>query len=93
MRTQIKLGDRVRIRVNGWTGITTGRTEYINGCRQFLISPEELHDGKPVDGQWWDEQHLELIESAAHGYSDPFAESGAVATAGGPSGSTSRSVR
>jgi hypothetical protein len=77
-----KIGDRVRDRINGFQGIATGRTEYINGCRQFLVKPDKLDkDGKPIDGLWIDEQNLELIQSQV--YPDPFVGE-AAPTAGGP---------
>lgn len=35
---RIKLGDKIRDRVTGFTGIATAKTEYLNGCTQFDIS-------------------------------------------------------
>jgi hypothetical protein len=59
--TKISLGCRVTDTVNGFTGLVTGRLEYLNGCRQFLVKPEALDkDGKPQDGIWIDEQYLNL---------------------------------
>lgn len=79
----MKLGDRVKDKFNGFIGITTGRTEYINGCRQFLVKPEKLDkDGKPQDALWLDEQNLELVTPGV--MSDPFASMNAPAIAGGP---------
>lgn len=79
----MRIGDRVGHRINGFTGIVTGKTEYINGCRQFLVSPESLDkDGKPTDGIWVDEQNLEVIVEQV--LPDPFPVGGAPATAGGP---------
>jgi hypothetical protein len=76
------IGDRVEHRINGFKGIATGRTEYLNGCRQFLVQPEKLDkEGKPVEGQWIDEQHLTVVTSQV--FSDPFS-TGTTATAGGP---------
>lgn len=88
----IKLGDRVRNRINGQVGLATGRTEYMNGCRQFLLQPESLDkDGKALDGTWWDEQFLDVTETQVLGM-DPF-EVHAQPIAGGPSGGTSRATR
>lgn len=78
----VQIGDRVRHRVNGYQGIITGSTSYINGCRQHLVVPEGLDkDGAVRDGIWIDEQHLILINHAV--FENPFATS-ALATAGGP---------
>ena len=72
--TAITIGCRVTDTINGFTGLTTGRLEYLNGCRQFLVKPEALDkDGKLVDGVWMDEQNLILDKSAI--MPDPFAAS------------------
>jgi len=87
----VKIGDRVKNWVNGTTGIATGRTEYLNGCRQFLVLPEATDkDGKHIEGTWWDEQYLEVVDKQVR--ADPFLRV-ATATAGGPSGSTTRATR
>jgi hypothetical protein len=54
----VKLGARVTDRISGFTGIATGRSEYLYGCVRILVEPEALHDGKPVEAQWFDEQRL-----------------------------------
>ena len=69
----ITLGDRVTDRVTTFSGLVTGRIEYINGCRQFLVKPESLDkDGKIMDGVWIDEQHLTVVAKAI--LPDPFAD-------------------
>lgn len=58
----MQIGDRVKDSINGFGGIVTGKTEYINGCRQFLVKPEALgSDGKVMDGIWIDEQNLTVV--------------------------------
>lgn len=54
----VKLGDRVTDRISGFSGIATGRAEYLYGCVRVQVEPEALHDGKPVESQWFDEQRL-----------------------------------
>jgi hypothetical protein len=77
----ISIGSRVKDTINGYAGLAVGRIEYLNGCRQFLVKPEELDkDGKPQDGVWIDEQNLEFIVTIR---ADPFALNG-FAQAGGP---------
>ena len=79
---KIALGDRVHDRITGFAGIVTGRLEYLEGRRQFLLKPEKLDkDGKIIDGQWIDEQYLEIVLSGI--YPDPFAVS-AAPKRGGP---------
>jgi hypothetical protein len=78
----MQIGDRVKDRISGFSGITTGRTEYINGCRQFLVKPEKVKDdGDKLDGIWIDEQTLEVVNPQV--YADPFLR-GAVPKVGGP---------
>ena len=79
--TAITIGCRVTDTINGFTGLTTGRLEYLNGCRQFLVKPERLNkDGKPEEGIWIDEQNLRFEMKVLE---DPFAYS-PQAKAGGP---------
>ena len=60
--TMIKLGDNVRDNISGFSGIATGRSEFLFGCKRILIEPKELKDGIPISGQWIDEQRIELVE-------------------------------
>ena len=57
-----KLGDRVKDKVSGFTGIVTGRTEYLNGCTRVVVEPEGLHEGKPIDSHYFDEMQVEVIK-------------------------------
>ena len=59
----VKLGDKVKDAITGFEGVVTGRAEYLYGCVRCLVEPEGLHDGKPIDTQWFDEQRL--TESSA----------------------------
>jgi hypothetical protein len=83
--TKISIGCRVTDTINGFTGLTTGRLEYLNGCRQFLVKPERLNkDGKPEEGIWIDEQNLRFEMKVLN---DPFVKgSFAISSpkAGGP---------
>jgi hypothetical protein len=63
--SEIKLGDKVKDSITGFTGIVTARTEWLNGCDRLGVQSQELHDGKPTDAQWFDVMQLELIEPAA----------------------------
>lgn len=59
----IKLGDKVRDTVTGFTGIATSRTEYLNNCPAIGITGEALFEGKPVGTQWIDEWRVENVEN------------------------------
>ncbi len=59
----IKLGDKVRDRISGFSGVIVAITEWLNGCRRLTISPQVLHEGKPVDTQTFDAEQIEKIEA------------------------------
>lgn len=60
----IKLGSRVKDSISGFSGIATGRFEYLYGCVRIGISPETLHDGKPVEYQVFDEAQCIVLDVA-----------------------------
>ena len=67
-----QIGDRMKDTISGFQGIATGMTEYLNGCRQFLIKTEKLDkEGKAIEGMWIDEQYLEVTSPAV--LPNPFA--------------------
>lgn len=39
MTDKIRLGDKVKCKYTGFTGIVTAKTIFINGCVQFSITP------------------------------------------------------
>lgn len=61
----IKLGDKAKDTITGLSGTVTARYEYLNGCVQLRIQPNEVKDGKPVEGSTFDIEQLELVESAS----------------------------
>lgn len=67
MALALKLGTKVTDRISGFTGTATARTEYLYGCVRVLVEPVGLHDGKPVEGQWFDEQRLSTASDAPRG--------------------------
>lgn len=58
-------GDKAKDRVTGLTGIITATTVWLNGCIRYVLQPQEIKDGGPVESSWFDENDLEVIESAA----------------------------
>jgi hypothetical protein len=47
-------------RVTGFSGVATGRVEYLTGCNQLLLSPGLGPDGALRNAEWFDEQRLKL---------------------------------
>ncbi len=80
----IKLGSKVRDTISGFEGIATGYLTWMYGCNRVCIEPQALHEGKPIDHLWFDEQRVELIEEKA-----PTVAEGSTATKGGPPGGPS----
>jgi hypothetical protein len=57
----MKLGDVVRDKISGFSGVATCRLDYLNGCVRWAVSPRILHEAKPVDPQYFDEEQLEIV--------------------------------
>jgi hypothetical protein len=60
-----KLGDRVRDPISGFVGIVTGRAEFLYGCVQLSIAPQETKDGRVLDTVWLDEDRVIVLETEA----------------------------
>lgn len=59
---KFKLGNKIRDKVTGVEGITTGYVTYMNGCIQWNIHPKADKEGKTTDANYYDEQQLEFID-------------------------------
>lgn len=60
---EITLGVLVQDKVTGFKGITLGRTEWLHGCRRYVIQPRELIDGKVVDALSFDEDSIDVLDT------------------------------
>lgn len=54
----IKLGDTVRDKLTGFSGIATARVEYLFNPPEIRVESTVLRDGKPVDGIWISEARI-----------------------------------
>jgi len=65
MRKEIfKMGQEVRNKINGFTGIITGITDEHTGVNSYFIVPTGLKDdGSSKPGEWCDEVYLELTDN------------------------------
>ena len=61
----INLGDRVKDKITGLGGIAIGVTNWLYGCRRFVIQPEEGKDGKPAETFVVDEPQLDVVKVGA----------------------------
>ena len=59
----MKNGDKVRDTTTGFTGTVVGIADWISGCVRAAVQSGELHEGMPVEEQWFDVDRLEVQES------------------------------
>jgi hypothetical protein len=57
-----KLGQKVKCRITGFTGIVTAKIEYINGCIQYCVKPPCVDNKRLQEGEYIDWQHLEFVD-------------------------------
>lgn len=73
----IELGDRVRDKITGFTGIVIGITDWIHGCRRPIVQGESLDsDGKLVPSESFDEPQLQVVSRAVLTPTRPGVEHG-----------------
>lgn len=59
----LNFGDKAKDIITGFEGIVIARHLYATGCNKVTLQPQECKDGKPVDSQWFDEQHVLLLQA------------------------------
>jgi len=59
--SKVKLGDKVRDKVSGFSGIAISEHNYLNGCRRVTIQPSIDKDGKLPSVETFDDPQLEII--------------------------------
>ncbi|WP_369913935.1 hypothetical protein AB8810_12975 [Xanthomonas sp. NCPPB 3005] len=59
------LGSTVTDRITGFNGVAVGHVEYLTGCNQTLVVPRVDSEGKLREGQWFDDQRLQVNELAS----------------------------
>ena len=62
MECNFKLGDKVRDKVNGFTGIVLAINNQISGLRFATVEPDKLHEGKPIPAEAMETARLERVE-------------------------------
>jgi len=60
------VGDMVRERITGFTGIVTAITTWLNGCKRCGVQPVGLHEGKPIEAEWYDLEQVDVIERGSY---------------------------
>lgn len=55
------LGKTVRDKVTKFEGVVSSVSFDLYGCVQCVVMPDVDENGKPKNGQWFDEKRLEVI--------------------------------
>jgi len=58
---KIKLGDKAKDSITGFTGTVVGITEWIHGCRRIHLQPKVNKEGVIPDSQNFDEPALIIV--------------------------------
>ena len=61
---KFNLGDEVKERITGYSGIVMARTQWLYNCNVYGIKSRELKDGKPLELQHFDEPSIELVATS-----------------------------
>lgn len=60
-KSKVKLGDKCRDKVSGFTGVAVSEHLYLNGCRRVSVQPPIDKDGKLPSIESFDDPQLELV--------------------------------
>ena len=60
-----QLGDRVKDKVTGFTGIIVSHAKHLAGCDRMYLEPAVGEDNKTPDGRWVDIDMLDIVEAGA----------------------------
>lgn len=59
------LGDRVRCKITGFTGIVSSHARHLAACDRLWVDPPVGDDNKPGEGRWMDIDMVEIVEANA----------------------------
>lgn len=77
-----ELGDKVKCKITGLSGIVIARSKYLYGCDRVGVQPPMGADGKLPDAMWGDLDSVEVVQkSVVKGHT----EKTEVEKTGGPS--------
>jgi hypothetical protein len=63
---KIQLGDRVKDKLTGFTGIAAGKATFLTGCTQFGVVKELKEGDTSLSTEYFDRARLEIIEKQVH---------------------------
>lgn len=60
----VNLGDKVKDKVSGFSGIATARHSYLNGCNRITVQPSYIvKEAKLPESCTFDEPQLKVLKS------------------------------
>ena len=59
---KFKMKTKVKCKITGFSGITIGYCEYMNGSKQFLVQPTESKNNNYPKSEWINEKVLSSID-------------------------------
>ena len=62
MTKTIELGDRVKEKITGYTGIAICVAQWLNGCIRIVVQPEKLKAGDRQEDQNFDVGALDIVK-------------------------------
>ena len=71
-KNTLKLGDKVKDIITGFTGIAVAKTEWIHGCDRITVQPTVKKDGKLPENMTFDEPSLVIVKA---GFAKPKVKS------------------
>lgn len=60
--SKIELGDEVKEKVTGYTGVVIAKTEWLTGCARYAIQPKMNKDGKIPEARDFDGAAISIIK-------------------------------
>lgn len=58
MDFKFELGTTLKDELSGFTGVVTGRADYLTGCNTYCLLPKIKESGEYPDSKWLDEGRL-----------------------------------
>lgn len=62
MKNVVELGDQVKCKVTGFSGIVTSYAKCLTGCDRVTVQPPIGKDGKHPDAMWIDAAAVEVVK-------------------------------
>lgn len=82
----VELGDEVIDPITGYKGVVIAISTWLWGCRRVGVQALGVHDGKPVEDQWFDDNRVTILVKGKVRMDDKPAPTGGPARSTGAMG-------